>query len=183
MGRALARPRGTTHMTPHRILAALSLPVLLAGSCTPARAQDTASAKAFVQQVYADYANPDRRHQEERQARFYTPGLDRLILADRTGHPGYVGKLDGDPICDCQDAGELKVQSIMFVSSGRHSLKATVAFTIVQESRTVILSLLKTPSGWRIDDIADKDMPSLRNFLHDTKRTPKAQASSVAPKA
>jgi hypothetical protein len=45
------------------------------------------------------------------------------------------------------------------------------------------LSLLKTPSGWRIDDIVETDMPGLRSFLRNARRTPKAQASSVAPKA
>jgi hypothetical protein len=130
--------------------------------------QGTPSARAFVQQVYADYANPDRRHQEQRQNKFYTGQLYRLIVADRTGHPGEVGNLDGDPICDCQDPGhpgQLKVQSIALSASTPASLKATVGFVIVHDPRTVTLLLLKTPSGWRIDDIATKDTPSLRALL------------------
>ena len=130
--------------------------------------QDTQSARAFVQQVYADYADPDRRHQSQRQDKFYTRALLRLVVADRTGHPGEVGNLDGDPICDCQDPGDpgqLKVRSIALAASNPASLKATVAFVIVHDPRTVTLLLLKTPSGWRIDDIATKDTPSLRALL------------------
>jgi hypothetical protein len=79
-----------------------------------------------------------------------------------------VGKLDGDPICDCQDPGnpgELKVKSIKLTATGQSKMQAEVLFTIVNESRSVTLSLLETPAGWRIDDIATKDMPSLRTLL------------------
>jgi hypothetical protein len=41
-------------------------------------------------------------------------------------------------------------------------LKADVAFLIAKEPLKVTLALLKTPAGWRIDDIAMKEMPSLR---------------------
>jgi len=135
---------------------------------SPARAQDVESAKAFVQEVYADYANPDLQHQERRQAKFYTPELYRLIVADRKGHPGDVGKLDGDPICDCQDPGdpgELRVQSVKISTIELTRVKASVVFLIAKEPREATLSLRFTSSGWKIDDIETKDMPSLRVLL------------------
>jgi hypothetical protein len=151
-----------------RIAIAVVSVLLLVSDRNPAQGQDVESARSFVQKVYQDYANPDQRHQEQRQSQFYTPQLYRLILADQKGHPGEVGNLDFDPICGCQDAGnpgELKVQSITISASGSARLKVNVAFLIVKEPVKVTLALLKTPAGWRIDDITTKDMKSLRAFL------------------
>jgi hypothetical protein len=134
----------------------------------PSQTQDMNSAREFAQQVYASYADPDVAHQEQRQDRLYTPQLRRLIHADRTGHPGDVGKLDGDPICDCQDPGDpgqLKVSSIDLSATTPSRMKAAVRFTIVAEPRAITLILIKTQAGWRIDDIATKEIPSLRAFL------------------
>jgi Protein of unknown function (DUF3828) len=139
----------------------------------PSQAQGTEPAKAFVQRVYADYSNPDWRHQEERLERFYTRSLLRLLVADETGHPGEVGNLDWDPICACQDPGDprdLKVQSISLSATGPLRLKAVVAFTITGGPNTVTLSLLKTSSGWRIDDISERETPSLRAYLKNDHR-------------
>jgi hypothetical protein len=134
----------------------------------PAQAQNFKSAKEFVQQVYKNYADPDLNRMLGRQVLFYTPDLYHLILADRTAHPGEIGKLDRDPICDCQDPGDrgdLNVQSIKLFASSQTRLKATVAFLITNEPVTVTLSLLDTRPGWRIDDIRSRDMPSLRALL------------------
>jgi hypothetical protein len=134
----------------------------------PARSQNVESAKAFVQQVYGDYANPDLQHQERRQAKFYTPELYRLIVADRKGHPGDVGKLDGDPICDCQDPGnpgDLRVQAVKISVMEPTRVRASVEFLIAKEPRDAVLLLRFTGSGWKIDDIETKDTPSLRRLL------------------
>jgi len=150
-----------------RRLAYAALLVLLCAqpACRP---QDTESARKFVERVYADYANPDQRHQEQRQHKFYTPALLRLLLADRRGHSGEVGNLDGNPICDCQDPGnpgELKARSITVTATDATHAQAVVAFVIVKEVRTATLSLVATAAGWRIDDIATPDTPSLRRLL------------------
>jgi len=150
-----------------------SLLLLFPLQSTSQQTQDAETAKRFVQRVYADYANSDWQHQDERQEKFYTRQLLRLIVADRTAHPGEAGNLDWDPICDCQDAGDpgdLKVQSITLAETGSLSFKAVVAFMIVKEPRMVTLSLLKTRSGWRIDDVSEKDMPSLRALLNSSHR-------------
>lgn len=154
----------------HRLLIAITLPILLM-SGTLARAEDSASAKKFILEVYADYTNPDISHQQQRQRNFYSPQLYRLILADSTAHPGEIGNLDNDPICDCQDPGDpgdLKVRSIRFSKAGPSRIRATVDFVIVTTPRTVVLLLLETPSGWRIDDISTTGMPSLRRLLRGT---------------
>ena len=56
---------------------------LLFGLQCGAFAQNADSAKAFVESVYRDYANPDLKHQEHRQVKFYTAELYRLIAAGR----------------------------------------------------------------------------------------------------
>jgi hypothetical protein len=150
----------------NRIAFSLLIGLIMSGTRT--QAQDSESAKKFVQQVYADYANPDTNHQRQRQRHFYTPQLYRLILSDETSHPGEVGKLDWDPICDCQDPGEpgeLKVESISLSTAGQSRIQATVAIVIVRAPVTVVLSLFKTSAGWLIDDISTSETPSLRRLL------------------
>jgi Protein of unknown function (DUF3828) len=145
-----------------------AIAVTLSACFVSGQVQNRNSAKVFVQQVYRDYANPDIRHQVERQKKFYTTALNHLIVVDRSGRPGDVGNLDADPICDCQDAGDpgdLKVQSINLTDAGQGRLKAAVLFTIVKEPRSVNLLLVPTTAGWRIDDISAKGMPSLRALL------------------
>jgi hypothetical protein len=76
--------------------------------------------------------------------------------------------MDFDPICDCQDPGDpgdLKIQSITLTPEGPQRMKATAIFTIVKDKRVVTLHLLKTSSGWRIDDISTKEVPSLRKYF------------------
>jgi hypothetical protein len=132
------------------------------------QAQKAGSAEAFVREVYADYSNPDWQHQAERETKFYSPSLNRMIVADAKRHPGEISNLDFDPICACQDPGEpgdLKVQSIKLTRVSPLLIRAAVSFTIATQPRLVTLSLLKTAQGWRIDEISTKDVPSLRRLL------------------
>ena len=132
-----------------RRIIVVALPILLM-SGTFSRAEDCASAKKFTLEVYANYTNPDIHHQQQRQRNFYTPQLYRLILADRTGHPGDIGNLDNDPVCDCQDLGDrgdLKVRSIRFSKTGTSRIRATVDFVIVTTPRTVVLLSTRNSFG------------------------------------
>lgn len=129
------------------------------------------TASQFVERVFAEYGNPDQTHLADKQKNFYTPELAGLIRADRHRHPGEICNLDFDPICACQDSGdpgELKIVSIQVTPSASARAKAMVSFTIAGEPRAVTLSLVRTPAGWRIEDVSTVDMPSLRRLLPKT---------------
>ncbi len=87
---------------------------------------------------------------------------------DRNSTPrGYVGKLDFDPICNCQDANGLQLAGLAVtnVDATHASALATLKFPSEPLPRIVQFFLLRTAVGWRIDDIKTSDIPSLRKFL------------------
>src|SRR3569833_2835437 len=69
-------------------------------------AQNTDSAKGFLESIYRHYENngsgigivsPHAR-------RYFSASLLALVRADdETVGPGYVGAIDADPVCACQD--------------------------------------------------------------------------------
>jgi Mrp family chromosome partitioning ATPase len=152
--------------------AAFSLALLLAPALSPAQTPvpapastpDLAAAKTFVEQVYADYAKPDWAGRSHRQANFYTVPLYHAILLDQRFHLEDTPRLDGDPLCDFQDPGDpgkLALQSIAVTAASPTTARATVAFLLAEAPHTVTLTLVRTPDGWRIADVATKAVPSL----------------------
>jgi Protein of unknown function (DUF3828) len=98
----------------------------------------------------------------------YTSGLITLMRRDRNSTPrGDVGKLDFDPICNCQDpeALHLAALAVTNMDATHASALATLKFPTESQPRTVQFFLLLTAAGWRIDDISTADVPSLRKFL------------------
>ena len=65
---------------------------------------------------------------------------------------GEVPLLNGDPFIDAQD-WEISNLKTTVKSTGANTAIATVAFTMFMKPRTVTLSLVTTPAGWRISDI------------------------------
>lgn len=101
---------------------------------------------------------------------FFTPGLRRLILADRKAAADQDAPyLDGDPFCDCQDNEGLVMR---IVSVSRHESEADALIRNHFEGsgdadRHVTLRLRMTKTGWRVDDVATREQPSLRAGLRD----------------
>jgi hypothetical protein len=96
---------------------------------------------------------------------FLTPKLSAAVVEDREKHEGEVGKLDFDPICDCQDAEDLHFKITHINKTGNHA-SAIVSLTFSDSStRTVRLELLKISGRWAINDIGTKEFASLRAFL------------------
>ena len=94
--------------------------------------------------------------------------LDSLladIRADQTRHPGEVGKLDHDPICDCQDSDGLKPLEVSMAGLPDSEAEASVRFKLGDAVKALRLHLVSTQSGWRIADIATSATPSLQAFL------------------
>jgi hypothetical protein len=154
-----------------------SLRILALFLLAPAlHAQDLAAARAFAQQLYAAYEHPASPSGPDvlgkSAGRIFSPSLLQLIRYDQAHTPpGDVPALDGDPICDCQDPGGLHLAALDVASAGadRASARATLQFPGEKSARTIRLSLLLTPSGWRVDDVATHDTPSLRKYLRENR--------------
>ena len=74
-------------------------------------ADDSASAEQFLRKVYASYASdgPGVPNDTLKEEDVYDASLIALMAADQDAADGEVGYLDGDPLCDCQDWGDIKI--------------------------------------------------------------------------
>jgi hypothetical protein len=136
-----------------------------AGGAAPAD-----EAEPFVRALYARFesdpnffAGPGDRSDES----VYSPSLMRVLNANRKFHARHSDLgLDGDPICDCQEHETMTTPQIVVRSTGRASAVATAKFTIEDVYvRSISLKLVRTPAGWRPDDVGDSNIPSLRKWL------------------
>ena len=137
--------KGRAAMAPRRGGWAAFVALWLALSCWPAVAscQSLADANAFVVRLYRAYAHgepdvlgPQRRH-------IFSPRLSGLIQRDEDLTPrGDVGYLDGDPICDCQDAGGLSHVRIQLSAAGPGRARAVVHFPPSDDQRALTLDLI-----------------------------------------
>jgi hypothetical protein len=147
------------------------LALLLALSAAAPQAQDLTSARAFVTGLYSAYRrDPGPDYLGPKAKSVFSPRLLALIRRDAALAKGEVGALDGDPICDCQDAGGLRLRELKTVSrtvADRPSdrLDATVRLGFPSGTRTLRLDLVAVDGNWRVDDIHSQDTPSLAAYL------------------
>jgi hypothetical protein len=129
-----------------------------------AHAQDAASAKAFLQSIYARYSKdgPGVEIAGPRAARYLHSSLIALLRKDaRVVGPGEVGVLDGDPLCGCQDWDgifELKMK-VHEPKAGR--AEAVVSFALFkdakpQDMRSLVITLAQENGAWRVWDVVDR---------------------------
>ena len=86
----------------------------------PLQAQTLDAAKAFTTALYSAYATGSPDYVGANPERTFSPELLALIRKDQANTPaGEVGILDGDPICDCQDAEGLKLTDAKVVEAGK----------------------------------------------------------------
>jgi hypothetical protein len=148
--------------------AALLTPIL---SAVPGQAQTAQQADVFVRNLYGHYerlSDNDNFYVLGKQASsFFSPGLLALIRKEeKATPPGDSGKLDWDPVCNCQDDGGLKLVDVQVIMRGADRALATAVLSYPNPGKMEIrLYLLWTARGWRIDDIGTKDTPSLRKYL------------------
>ncbi len=138
---------------------------LLAGQACAA-VPPVPTAKGFVTGLYESYQHPDvfSSLAPAFEGKIFSPSLLILIRADQHQPPGNVGKLDFDPVCDCQDPDGLKLIKIVAPAAvGR--LSAVATFSLGGRIRIIHLDLADTDAGWRVDDISSPDVGSLRRFL------------------
>jgi hypothetical protein len=154
-------------------LAKYSLAVLIFGFAPLARAQDLVAAHDFVAGLYAAYhgKGPDYLGRSAKAA--FSPQLLRLIRRAADATPAdEVGALDGDPICDCQDSGGIRMADLKLTAGSRDRATATVRLRFPNEFRTLRLDLIAVDGHWRVGDVHTKDTPSLVAYLTQSLRKP-----------
>jgi hypothetical protein len=138
----------------------------------PVYAQSADQARAFVRGLYAQYGHPKASDGPNvlgpDAVKIFSPQLLQLIRKSVKETPkGDVGVLDFDPVCSCQDPDGLRLASLD-VKPGASGAAVAVAMLHYPDSADNIrveLSLKWFASGWRIDEISTKDVPSLRKLL------------------
>ncbi len=134
-------------------------------------AQSAPSPKAFVQHVYARYAEDKSGSRDmvlgRDAAQVFSPGLLRLMKRDQArAGTGYVGALDFDPVCSCQESDGMHIQSIAISLLSPTKATATVRLRFPQPATKLVhLKLVLRPDGWRIDEISSDGASSLRALL------------------
>ena len=126
---------------------------VLLGAAAPA----PDSPQAFIDGLYAYYLRPDPGPRDLTSI-YAPPMLERFrrldAVQDRLGEGG-----GGDDICQCQDWQDLKVTSsaIRPLPDGR--AEATVNFLNIGEEKWVRFRLLRTASGWRVENLFSQFYP------------------------
>jgi len=126
----------------------LFLPALAFAAPPPSAA---AGPEAYVRWVYAQYTP----HSDFNSERAYSPGLNALFRQNtRLNGPDEVGENnDSDEVCQCQDFDRIRVTALKVAPQGPDRAEAIVSFDNLGAHETVTLELLRTPLGWRIDDV------------------------------
>ena len=130
------------------------LALLLIVAPVAAAAQEQ-TPQQFLQSIYDPYRRPDFKGQPYWEVgRFFAPDLARAIDKDfaEAKKKKEVPTLDGDPFVDAQD---WKIESVSYAVSMIKDGKAAGAVALINlgEPKGVVLTLVKTPAGWRISDI------------------------------
>ncbi|GGF15412.1 hypothetical protein GCM10011321_04120 [Youhaiella tibetensis] len=129
------------------VLAALGFILAMAA---PALAATYDSPKALLDSIYESYSTNSFPEDSEE---IYSAHLKRLFAADRERTPeGEVGALDFDPFINAQDydladlvIGEPEISGTLATS--------TVRFANFGEKNTVVISMVKEPDGWKVDNV------------------------------
>lgn len=149
--------------------------------CVSSHAQDAASAKAFLVNVYSHYEKGGQGIELDgpQSSRYFHSSLIALEKADvKANGPDNVPAMDADPICGCQDwEGIWNLAIDVRIVSTQRAL-ANVSFDLFNpknrpagESSKLQFTLVKENGGWRIWDILDesdpKDEVAVRKLLRD----------------
>jgi hypothetical protein len=152
-----------------RTALALSLLALAFAATAPARAADLADARAFVHHLYSRYPEPLSATFDPVGANakdVFDPSMIALFAENERLTPkDDVGAIDGDPICDCQDSGgvKVKISSVRLITPSHAAAEVDLNFS--GEVRHVRLTLIAVRDQWRVYDVHTMDTPSFRAFL------------------
>jgi hypothetical protein len=183
-----------------RIKSLAAILLLSLAGCQPNPASQQASssaaaptaddAKAFLTGIYNHYV--DEKSQSDfdpafkNQSDYFDPDMVALMKEDDRLKGENVGALDWDPFCGCQDT--VNMTAVITIDSiTATEAKATVITTAHvgmpedQKPRTFTYDLRVVNGQWRIHDIGEPNMPSLRQlFINSNKELAAYNASHSA---
>jgi hypothetical protein len=150
-------------------------------SCNLSRAQDAASAKTFLQNVYRHYQNGGKGIDfgGPNAGLYFHSSLLTLDKTDRKANgPDNVPAIDYDPVCGCQDYDGIWDLKIEVRVESPQRANANVSFAAfnpkdhpTDERSKLQITLVSEHGKWRIYDILDKSDPkftaSERKLLED----------------
>lgn len=132
---------------------------LVLAAVAPALADDVEDAKAFVERVYARYADGTVTSPDW-QMDIWDSQMQALMDENLKLSPEGSYVLDWDPICQCQDFSRLRA-TVLVKMTGTATAVATVDFrdngmSDAHDSHAT-LDLVKESGHWRVHDIHSKD--------------------------
>ena len=102
-------------------------------------------------------------------------------MTTRPLHPGEVGALDADPICDyCQDRCGFKAYAARLSPAGRGRVLARVRYVDCGTRSSLRLRLAAIAGGWRVADVEARSVPSLVAYLARANRQAAREESAQA---
>lgn len=123
--------------------------------------------ESFVRRLYGDEGPGALSGDigEARARRWLSPALARALKAYRAARHEGAGLLENDPLCVCRRSPGLELEQLHVNLAGEG--RATVRVILVHEQwrRGVLLRLVRRGGAWRLDDLAQPTMPSLRQAL------------------
>lgn len=150
-------------MIARRVVLLAILPATAGLLVPPAPAEETDTARGVVARLYelhagrADGSAIPLWEDPEERGRLFSPDLLAAFDADaawRQAHPDDVPGLDGDPFYDAQDFDAVTVDLGQPEDAGADRATVTARFEVFAEPRLLSYRMVRTPGGWRIDDIA-----------------------------
>jgi hypothetical protein len=146
----------------------MMLLALALAAAAPASGADTP--RGFIERLYASYRHADYspfKHPE----RVFAPRLLAAINEDSRLAKGEVGYLDGDPVCQCQDAAGMHASIVGSNPLSRKQANVIASIRFGKDPpRWIRFSLARTKAGWRIADVSSADEASLLAALEKANR-------------
>lgn len=131
--------------------------------------------KAFLAALYARYNDAKTDFSPfDTPEKYFDPQLLALMdAADKGTSDDDAGPLDGDPVCDCQDYRKLRADiTVKSIEGDTAVLVVNLRDQGVKKAKVLTYQLAQRAGRWRIHDISNPDMPSLRRLLINS--SPKA---------
>ncbi len=147
------------------IARSLLLSALLLTAATASRAADEsttgpAGAQAFLEQVYQTVEQIPPLGEPA----IYDLSLRRLLDEDARLNEGFLGALEANPLCDCQDTENFHA----VVKVARWKTTTAIAHVQIENfgrREELTINLVFEQGHWRIDDIIPPRGPTMRKAL------------------
>lgn len=136
------------------IIAGLASTLALAASA-PASAQTLPQAESFVRSVFAAYGGAENGGVDILP---WSKALAALIARNQELAGDDIGYLGADPLCQCQDWADIRIERLDLQDRGDIGAEAHVVFRdrgMDDGPRSARLRLVREDGAWRIDDILD----------------------------